>query len=493
MTTNVGTLERKSQKEREGSNTVQQDDEKARKIRRRRRKNRAQQAFSAYLSFGLHSTAIMGCFFVCYILVLACLFPMLTSTYSPLDPSQAEGMDDEVHGKSLFRGPLQGAHFPKAPSKDQLLHTASKLRSQFQKLRKSVSDEILVDEARAQFDLLKAGKEAARQKAVGNNHVVSAKGQSHGNQQHDQDSDGPSTPGFMVLGMHRSGTSMLSGLLVQGSGYHVGGPLIGAAFDNEKGFFERIDIVLQNDEFMQAQKIWWNAGVINYDADLAYTDYKTKSITFEQGKPGLAFLNDPTNAPWLQKDPRMCICLKTWLKIMDHKPAVVFTYRHPLEVAKSLKKRENDFTMERGLRLWIVYNMRAVENSAGLCRVLSSNDAVLQDPLQEVSRIAKELTSKCGVPAAPKQITKADVAKFVDPKLQHNKKQLHKEEADKAIMKDYDGCVIREYTPDEDTIGKRDKERELFLYEAAMTIYCDFQSGKAYKPDYEWPDLLAGQ
>ena len=46
--------------------------------------------------------------------------------------------------------------------------------------------------------------------------------------------------GFIVLGMHRSGTSMLSGLLVTGSGYNVGGPLIGGSFDNEKGFFERI-------------------------------------------------------------------------------------------------------------------------------------------------------------------------------------------------------------------------------------------------------------
>ncbi len=46
--------------------------------------------------------------------------------------------------------------------------------------------------------------------------------------------------GVIVLGMHRSGTSMLSGLMVTGSGYHTGGPLIGSAFDNEKGFFERL-------------------------------------------------------------------------------------------------------------------------------------------------------------------------------------------------------------------------------------------------------------
>jgi hypothetical protein len=39
---------------------------------------------------------------------------------------------------------------------------------------------------------------------------------------------GDQKPGFMVLGMHRSGTSMLSGLLVKGFGYETGGPLISA-------------------------------------------------------------------------------------------------------------------------------------------------------------------------------------------------------------------------------------------------------------------------
>ena len=60
--------------------------------------------------------------------------------------------------------------------------------------------------------------------------------------------------GVIVLGMHRSGTSMLSGLLVKGLGYKTGGPLIGQSFDNKKGFFERIDIVLQNDEFLKQQR-----------------------------------------------------------------------------------------------------------------------------------------------------------------------------------------------------------------------------------------------
>ena len=61
--------------------------------------------------------------------------------------------------------------------------------------------------------------------------------------------------------------SMLSGLLVTACGYNVGGPLIGAAFDNERGFYERIDVVLQNDAFMGSQNIGWSTGVRDYDAE----------------------------------------------------------------------------------------------------------------------------------------------------------------------------------------------------------------------------------
>ena len=66
----------------------------------------------------------------------------------------------------------------------------------------------------------------------------------------DSDSDiykqlrGNQKPGFMVLGMHRSGTSMLSGLLVKGFGYETGGPLIGAAVSFNVVFIVVVVVVL---------------------------------------------------------------------------------------------------------------------------------------------------------------------------------------------------------------------------------------------------------
>jgi hypothetical protein len=109
-------------------------------------------------------------------------------------------------------------------------------------------------------------------------------------------------PGFMVLGMHRSGTSMLAGLLVIGMGYKTGGPLIGGAFDNPKGFFELIPAVLQNDEFMAHQKIWWAVNVVAYDPDRALKDKESGAVTFQQGKKALAIYNNPDYVPYLQKE-----------------------------------------------------------------------------------------------------------------------------------------------------------------------------------------------
>jgi len=56
------------------------------------------------------------------------------------------------------------------------------------------------------------------------------------------------------------------------------------------------------------------------------------------------------------KDPRNILTLPVWRPlIINYVPVAVF--RHPMSVAQSLQKR-NDFSIERGLRLWNDYNKR---------------------------------------------------------------------------------------------------------------------------------------
>lgn len=232
----------------------------------------------------------------------------------------------------------------------------------------------------------------------------------------------------------------------------------------------------------------WAANVINYDWQKALSDKEDGSVAFELGRTGLAWLEDSSHVPWLQKDPRMCITLKTWLKLLKTEPAIVFTYRHPLEVAKSLRKREPGMTIEQGLRLWIVYNMRAIQNSKGLCMVKSSNTKIFSNPLEEVKRIQEELSHKCGVVDPPRIITQEDVDKFVDPNLQHeNKRQVNQEDERKLLFNYNDGdCKVFDYVSELED-GDPAKQREVQLYKWAMKIYCDLESGTAHEDGYEWP------
>lgn len=462
------------------NNGKQRQRQRLSKQRPRRRGDHQQQRFANYLVFGFTSTVCLCLFALCYLLVLAVLWPLL-------DASTPESMPDETP-----RDYLHHMHVPPSlrdiaqkPVRDQLGAVTAGLRTKLAKVRegRGVTDANLLDFAVADFERKQEEREEAAREAF-----LAKMEQDAAAEEARVVAAGKHRNGFVVLGMHRSGTSMMAGLLHKSAGYVAGGPLIGGAFDNEMGFFERIDVVLQNDEFMNKQHVWWNANVMAYDPDQANRDKESGVVTFKEGERALKFLNDPNNAPWLQKDPRMCITLPTWLKLMNNEPAVVFTYRHPLEVASSIHKREAGILVETGLRLWIVYNMRAIQNSRGLCMVRSSNERILKDPLNEVQRISDALTSECRVPAPPNRISQEEVDKFVNPKLQHNKKKSS--DSDKAIVEVHNGgdCVVRDY---DSTVkqGTPEWNREHVLYKKAMKIYCDFQSGEAYEEDYEWPTL----
>ena len=148
------------------------------------------------------------------------------------------------------------------------------------------------------------------------------------------------SPGVVLLGMHRSGTSMLGGLLSEAMVFRVGAyeELIHGADprDNVKGFFERTDIVLQNDELIAKERVDYGNNLYAYDAKLALKQIMSNEVPFKKGEKGPKFLNEGTisvrgmegkgdkdvDITWMQKDPRMCITLRTWLPLFDRLPAI---------------------------------------------------------------------------------------------------------------------------------------------------------------------------
>jgi len=322
--------------------------------------------------------------------------------------------------------------------------------------------------------------------------------------------------GVVVLGMHRSGTSVTGGLLNR-MGLKTGEPLIGPAEDNKKGFFERVDVVLQNDYLLKMQGIHYASGVSKYDwhtgllhaessmhmrqlqdanpsqkaagererAERAkmgvniYSTIKKGVVTadlFNEGNRAMNFFFDRRNSPWMLKDPRLCITLRTWIPLLGSEPAVLFTYRHPLDVALSLHKRDH-YAMPMALRLWYVYNWKGVVNSADLCRVVSSHHAIMASPDDELTRIYSQLKESCGVPI-PQKANPAIVAEFIDKKLNHGK---HKQ----------DDCENYAKMEPPVEVWKPAGNAEMKIYRECLRVYCAMENGHAFKPDFLWDTSIS--
>ena len=285
-------------------------------------------------------------------------------------------------------------------------------------------------------------------------------------------------PGVIILGMHRSGTSIIGGLMNK-MGLNTGGPLISPAEDNEKGFFERLDVVLQNDILMRKQEIQYGFNTHLFDTKRAVSDILSQEDSiFREGHRALAFLNDPSNYPWMLKDPRLCITLRAWLPFLSFIPAILFTYRHPMDVALSLHNRaQEQYQIGYGMRMWYVYNKRAIQQSNDLCRVVASHKHAMKSPEIEFARIFNEL-HLCGV-KVPHLLSPEDISTFIDIKLQHGKTTLKE-----------DPCKSNIKTLMPPSTWPTTDPKHLRLYRASMRLYCAMEDRSAFRSDFEFDESI---
>ena len=151
-----------------------------------------------------------------------------------------------------------------------------------------------------------------------------------------------------VLGMHRSGTSCLTGIM-QGLGVELG-EVFTENLHNRRGNRENGRIVFLNDHLLNSHGGAWNNPVV------------TTSWTAEQAQERDAIVAELSNrgaAYWGFKDPRALFTLPFWLEAIDQ-PKFIGTFRHPQRVALSLNKRD-DSPLEAGWELWRRYNERLLE------------------------------------------------------------------------------------------------------------------------------------
>jgi len=193
---------------------------------------------------------------------------------------------------------------------------------------------------------------------------------------------------ILVAGMHRSGTSALTGAL-GAMGVDLGERLLAPGDDNPKGYWEHEDAVGIHERLLASLGRSWDdvralpEGWQSSDAARVASSEIAELISRDFAQSAL----------WAVKDPRICRFLPLWTaatKQLGIRPVVLFVARRPSEVAASIEAR-NHWAPPIGELLWLRHMFEAEAASRMLQRATVVYDDLLADPVLAVSDALKLL------------------------------------------------------------------------------------------------------
>jgi GT2 family glycosyltransferase len=188
----------------------------------------------------------------------------------------------------------------------------------------------------------------------------------------------------VVLGMHRSGTSVATRMasMLELEMCHAD-DLSRDRQGNERGLWESASLVRYNDRLLAgASAAWWCPPTPGHDWSQQLTTHSEEARSvFEAAYPV---------PEWIWKDPRTCLTLPFWLQALTVRPPVILMTRDPLEIAASLQSR-NQFSIRAGLALWERYLRAAVQHMDGLPVLVSRYADLLTDPEAWIVNVASFL------------------------------------------------------------------------------------------------------
>lgn len=217
---------------------------------------------------------------------------------------------------------------------------------------------------------------------------------------------------IVVIGMHRSGTSAITrGLQIMG--VQLGDRLMPAVVgDNDKGYWEDIDINSLNTEILKSiNKTWDSLALITHnEIKLIYQKgYFDRAVNLLNKKIG-----DYANLGL--KDPIITILLPFWKNVFEYlnlDVKYILAIRHPFSVAKSLEKRCS-FEIEKSFLLWMAYVINGLTETNEENRIIIDYDNFMQDTENKIKNIANIF--KLEINSKELEIYKND---FLDNSLRH--------------------------------------------------------------------------
>jgi hypothetical protein len=197
--------------------------------------------------------------------------------------------------------------------------------------------------------------------------------------------------------MHRSGTSAVANAMVElGVGLPVDTEIIANDIYNERGYWESRDLVRFDEALLRQLGGTWSAPPLPVPG-WEHSDHpEMRALRAQAVQLAARCFGRP---PMVLKDPRLCITLPMWRTVFTAAPCVVLILRDPMDVARSLKTR-NDFPLTLGLAIWERYVRQSVASVAGLAVYAVEYGDILADPRRRMGELVAFLRSQgVGVPA----------------------------------------------------------------------------------------------
>jgi hypothetical protein len=190
-----------------------------------------------------------------------------------------------------------------------------------------------------------------------------------------------------VIGMHRSGTSIVARLL-HAMGCYAGEEHELPAPDvfNPTGYWEHRDVWALDEAILAALDASW---LDPARADVARLPENARRAFVRGARTIVRALDE--HGSWMVKDPRLAILFPIWREALD-RPLCVLVWREPAAVARSLEHRDG-IPILLGLALWEEYTRAMVASTAGLPRVCLSYDELIADPSRCATRLHAQLAA----------------------------------------------------------------------------------------------------
>jgi len=215
---------------------------------------------------------------------------------------------------------------------------------------------------------------------------------------------------ILVLGMHRSGTSALTGMLRLLDVY-LGSELVEGNGANAKGYFENNTLCLINEKLLNQVDSSWD--------DVFFDEEKISDVKDVGGLKNHIKMEFKDRNNFAIKDPRIAFLFPVYKRVLEElgiNIKIIIPFRHPVEVASSLNRRDN-FSYEKGILLWAYHFLLAEKSSREFERVFIDFNELISNSRSAVTLISEKLHINF---ESKYTKNRKQINEFLEPGLKHH-------------------------------------------------------------------------